>query len=541
MATSNDADIIIGTDVDTSGVEKGMEEVKEIVEDEDIEINPDIDTKDVEQKSNNLGKGITKSLTKSLGSVGKIISVIIDALSGAALVVLFAIVGVLALIIGSFSKLNEENEEVHKQWEEIKNTMSNALSQIGSAIANVFLPVIQKILDGLKTMLQYIGYILKAWFGIDIFTKSTSKNLKNGVNSAKEMNKQLAGWDEMTVLQDNKSSGANGSSGALLEPLEEGDVPRWLKWIADNGDKVKKIILAIATAIGTALLVLNLTNPVGWVLLVIGALGLLLSYWEEIKTFFSKVASWVKEKIIDPVVDLFVGLYETLKKIFTPIVEFFTSIFSTIFNNFVTYIDNIRKLYQFLWSKIKEIFEPVVNFFKEKFQQAVEKIKEVFSPLISFFSALWDTIKSKLKAFGIAIGNVIGSAFKTAFNGIMATMETVLNTPIKAINKLLNVINKVPGIDLDTLSTFKLPRLAKGTILNNPGKGVPVAGGSAIAGEAGREAYLPLSDTQLLEELGSTIGKYITINANIVNSMNGRIISRELKKISSEDDFAFNR
>ena len=69
---------------------------------------------------------------------------------------------------------------------------------------------------------------------------------------------------------------------------------------------------------------------------------------------------------------------------------------------------------------------------------------------------------------------------------------------------------------------------------------MPVAGGTALAGEAGREAYLPLSDTQLLEELGSTIGKYITINASITNTMNGRVISKQLQKIQDDRNFAYN-
>jgi hypothetical protein len=72
------------------------------------------------------------------------------------------------------------------------------------------------------------------------------------------------------------------------------------------------------------------------------------------------------------------------------------------------------------------------------------------------------------------------------------------------------------------------------------GKGTLVGGGQAVAGEAGREAYLPLSDHQLLEELGSTIGKYITINAEIVNSMNGRVLSRELQRVQNDTSFAYN-
>ena len=72
-----------------------------------------------------------------------------------------------------------------------------------------------------------------------------------------------------------------------------------------------------------------------------------------------------------------------------------------------------------------------------------------------------------------------------------------------------------------------------------PGRGVPVGG--AITGEAGMEGVVPLTDSQAMETLGATIGKYITINANITNTMNGRVISREIKKINANNDFALNR
>lgn len=85
---------------------------------------------------------------------------------------------------------------------------------------------------------------------------------------------------------------------------------------------------------------------------------------------------------------------------------------------------------------------------------------------------------------------------------------------------------------------FSFPKLATGGIINNPGRGVPLGG--AIGGEVSKEGVVPLTDSQAMEELGRTIGKYITINANIVNTMNGRTISRELQRISNNDDFASN-
>ena len=83
-----------------------------------------------------------------------------------------------------------------------------------------------------------------------------------------------------------------------------------------------------------------------------------------------------------------------------------------------------------------------------------------------------------------------------------------------------------------------LPKLAVGGIINVPGKGMPYNG--AIIGERGAEAVVPLTDTQQMELLGATIGRYITVNANIVNKMNGRVISRELKQVQSGQDFAYN-
>ena len=84
-----------------------------------------------------------------------------------------------------------------------------------------------------------------------------------------------------------------------------------------------------------------------------------------------------------------------------------------------------------------------------------------------------------------------------------------------------------------------LPKLASGGIINQPGRGVPIA--SAIGGERGAEGVIPLTDSQQMALLGQQIGRYITINANIINEMNGKVISRELQKVQNDSDFAYNR
>lgn len=109
--------------------------------------------------------------------------------------------------------------------------------------------------------------------------------------------------------------------------------------------------------------------------------------------------------------------------------------------------------------------------------------------------------------------------------------QSVLNNLFSKINATISGVFGTIGISV--------PKLAVGGIVNNPGAGVPI--GRAITGESGAEGVIPLTDTQAMETLGATIGKYITINASITNTMNGRVISRELQKINTNNDFATNR
>ena len=140
---------------------------------------------------------------------------------------------------------------------------------------------------------------------------------------------------------------------------------------------------------------------------------------------------------------------------------------------------------------------------------------------------------------GTLIGESFKNAFKTVINGVIQMIETRINSVISGINGFLNIINKVPGVNISKINGVNLPRLAVGGVVNMPGRGVMVGG--AITGERGPEGVIPLTNSQMMAELGEAIGRYITINANITNTMNGRVISRELQKVNNNNDFALNR
>ena len=478
------------------------------------------------------------------------------------------------------------------------------LEYIRYLIAQAIAPALKYVVNLASTLLSYLNYILNAWFGITLFSKNSAKNFMKAKNSTGGISKntgkikkdlQTTPFDEMNVLSDTSSSGISGSAGGgaiapSIDPsMLQGEVPDWLKWIADNKDLVIMALVGIAGGIALitknweallglgifmiikgivdiikaivefikdpswknfgdillglseilfgvalAMLAVNAANPTAWIILLIALITLLVAeiikHWDEIKETLGKVGAWINEHVIQPVAEFFKGLWDKIKEIFAPVIDFFKNIWDTVKENIKISIDNMKQIFSFLWDKIKEIFSPVIDWFREKFQKAYEKIKEVFSPIANFFGEIWDKVKNKLRDFGAKVGEVVGGAFKAVVNGVINALERILNNPINAINNLIDVINNVPGLHLRRLRTFNLPRLAKGTILNAPGRGVPVAGGTALAGEAGREAYLPLSDTQLLEELGSTIGKYITINANITNTMNRKSYLKTIAK-----------
>ena len=149
-----------------------------------------------------------------------------------------------------------------------------------------------------------------------------------------------------------------------------------------------------------------------------------------------------------------------------------------------------------------------------------------------------DILVGFISDFATRVGIVISTKIKEVLNKVIASIENILNTPINAINGLIDKIRKVaPG--LQKLQKFSFPRLAKGGIINMPGRGVMV--GSAIGGESGAEGVIPLTDSQQMELLGEAIGKHISVNNVVPVYLNGRQIAREVNISNAERDFAFNR
>ena len=430
--------------------------------------------------------------------------------------------------------------------------MKNNIDYIKYALAYTLKPIVEWILNAVVKLLQYVNYIAKAWTGKNLFkTADTFKNAQKGAKGLnKELQKTTASFDEMNVLQDTKSSGGADIIAPNIDLTGmQGEVPEWLKWIVDNKDliiaalfgiaggiiaiklgagllmglgigliiagivkmvkaiidfikdpswdnfaKILEGLAVILTGVAIAMLAVNAANPVAWIVLAIAAVTalatLIIENWGKIKEVLGAVGQWIYDHIIKPVADFFSGLWQGIK-------------------------DGVGS--------------------------AVQWVKDKFKTIVDFFINLISKIVGLFKKIGTKVGDAISGAFKAVINGVLKAIENILNFPIKSINKLINVINKVPGINLGNLPTFKLPRLAKGGIINQPGRGVPIGYGQAIGGERGAEGVIPFTDSQQMALLGETIGKYVKINNVIDVNMDSRRINRILQSSSNRVNFASNR
>lgn len=518
-------------------------------------------------------KSQLNEIKKGFDSVGNSVSSSIKHIGRLALGVL-SIAGAYRLVSQASSTLSQYDKQYATNLEYIRYLLAQTLA-----------PVLRYLINLASTLLSYLNYIAKAWFNVNLFSKSSAKNFQNGQKSTAKMKKDLqtVSFDEMTVLQ-NQSTGGAGAGVPDIDPTKiQGEVPEWLKWIADNKDIVLATLAGIAgfiiaiklglsgtIALGIGLIIagvvlaiqgliayLNdptfenfgkiieglgialiglgiiISGPAGLVVGIVGAIvllwGVIVKYWKQIKSFLQKgidwlfgKSDWVRQMFGDTIGDMYDNAVQGLQEI----LNWFDSTFNGIKANF------------------NEIISFVKNVFAGNWQGAWQNIKNIFSNI-------WESIKNTAKRMfiligrmavnvGTTVGATISGAFKAVVNGVLWAIEHILNSPIRAVNSLVGVINKVPGINLGYLPTFKLPRLKAGGIINLPGRGIPVGGGTAIGGEAGKEGVLPLTDTQAMETLGQAIGRYITINANITNTMNGRVISRQLQQIKNEKDFAYN-
>ena len=497
----------------------------------------------LKQKKEDLNKTDLSNVQKYIDNIGKSTSNTIKHVARWALGI-FAIESAYGFVRQAMSSVSQYNEQI-----------ATDIQYIQFALGSMLQPIIEGLIQLVFRLLTYINYIAQAWFGVNLFanasTKSFEKNNKalgNSVKSAKELNKQIAGFDEMNVLNDTSSnSGGGAGAGAISLPSMDlsqwqGEVPEWVKWIAENKDLVIAGLLGIAGGLVAINLGLTAIQGIG---VGIALAGIIIAIQSLIKflqdpTFenFTNIIIGIGTAIIGVgiIISKFplivAGVIALIVATIVKNYDYIMGLFNKLINWFETdFIGALRYLFGPIGDIIAAPFIFAVNAMKSAFEGFFGGIKKIITGIIQIFKG--DFKNGIMNVFG-GLKDILLSPFNALVSGI--------NSLIRGVNRIrFDVPDWVPGFGGKKFgfNIPQIPRLAVGGIVNMPGRGVPIGG--AIAGESGREGVIPLTDSQAMETLGATIGKYININATVPVYVGNRQIAREIKKINADSDFAFNR
>lgn len=335
-------------------------------------------------------------------------------------------------------------------------------------------------------------------------------------------------------------------------------------WVKENGDTIDiwvAVILGAATAIGTFLLILNwgtimtaaanavkavrtaiigmnaamMANPVALVIAVLAGLVVAFLYlwnnvdgfrqfwidaWELIKSTASKAGkaiskffsdSWSAiKKTWSAVTNYFRGIWSGITKIYANVKSWFSDKFRQAWSGIKSAWNGAKSFFSGIWSSVSKTFGNVSGWFRGKFQSAWSSIKSVFSGWGSFFGGLWTKIKSKFGSIGTSIGSAMGNAVKSGLNRVLSTVQSAINKGIGLINSAIRLANKLPGINVGTVPTISLPRLAKGGVLEK--------GQVGLLEGTGAEAVVPLENNRAwLSKVAEDLNE---LQGNVSNNSN---------------------
>lgn len=116
--------------------------------------------------------------------------------------------------------------------------------------------------------------------------------------------------------------------------------------------------------------------------------------WDAICEWFSGVADWINENVIQPVIGFFKGVWDSVSGFFSGLWNDIVGIWSAVsgwFNSNV--IEPIVSFFQGLWTRVKQIFEGLWIIIQAVWIVSSEWFNEnVVTPIVEFFQGLWESV-----------------------------------------------------------------------------------------------------------------------------------------------------
>lgn len=474
----------------------------------------------------NMGKGLSNTIKKTSRLV----------------VAIFGIRTAYSAVRSAMSTISQYDDEMATRIEYIRYLLAYSIK-----------PLIEGIVNLVYKLLGYINYIANAWFGKPLFDTQNAdafnKKLGSANKQAKELNKNLLGFDKINKLDSSSSSSGGGGAGGSNIELPQGQVPEWIRWIGDNKDGIIAGLIGIAGGLTAIKLGATALQGLGIGVALTGLVGLIQSLPRYIDLLDSSLidsgTTWEQfGDILDDVSLMILGVGIATGNLPLVIIGATGLIVSTVMKS---------------WSETKAILQTAENWVWEQLDKLEEKFGLFGTVAKGIFGSARDFIVDAFKGIFKPIKNVIDGILLILKGdlqgGILTISKGIANHFISALNKIIDAVNlfitpfrsiivgvgKIIGKNW-TMDNIKIPRanyLARGGIIvNRPGQGVPV--GSAYAGEVSREGVLPLTNEASMSQLGYEIGKHVTVNADVTLELERRVLARVMKEIQGDNSFARN-
>lgn len=430
-------------------------------------------------------------------------------------------------LIQGFSKLSPHTQKIIVVITAIVAVLGPIIVMIGTLIGAIgtIIPVITPIIGLLSgPFLAVIAVVVAAIIGVILVFKN---------------------WDKIVKWATKLWSGFSRWFGKLWQGLSKGISKIW-KSITTFLSKTwtgiiktaKKVLTPITNVFKFIFLLVQSVIQGIWTVITsmlkfefMLIIKLAKTVFTPIVKFFSKIWGDIK-KVTSSVWN---GISNTIKSVATVISNFLKPIFKGIGNFIGSVWNSIRGVTSSIWNGISGLIRGIVHAISSTINNVFNAIKNtvssIWSGVSSVTSSVWNGIKSVIgniiHSISSTIGNVFNSLKSTVgdiFNGIKSAItgpideaKHIISGIVDSITSLFKGIHlSLPKIDMPPMPHFKfhgkfslnppsVPHLsvdwyAKGGLFNGP----QVIG----VGEAGQEAVLPLTNSNVMTSIAKTIAEH---------------------------------
>lgn len=546
------------------------------------------DGKGVKSELTNIEKDVTTSSNKMVGAfkaIGKVSVAVFSAAATAAGT--FAIKAAKAAIqgygeyeqlVGGVDTLFKDASEQVQQYADIAyKTAQISANDYMSTVTSFSASLIQSLGGDTQKAAEYANSAI-----IDMADNAN----KMGTSMESIQNAYQGFAKQNYTMLDNLKLGYGGTRGEMQRLLEDAEKISGIHYEIGNFADMTAAIHVIQNELGitgtsaeeaskTIQGSLN-SMKAAWSNLIVGVADnqqdfgkLMENFVDSAETFLSNVMPVIEAalpqigSLIDKLVPIIVEKLPTLiQSLLPPFINVVTQIALVLIQNapmILTMILNgflavLPSIVQSIVAALPQIIQAIVDFLTNEetisilldaaiqlFMALVMAVPQILGGLIKAFGSLVATLWSKITGmfgeFAANFGNFISGIFKGAINGVISFIENFINTPINILNGFINIINDAfgwLGVNLGHIDLVHLPRLAEGGIANGAT--------TAVIGEAGKEAVLPLENntdnwagllaqTLVLEMQEQNQAPTGTINVYMTNEINNRLDAEEIGQI----------